>query len=88
MNRDREIIRKLVDVCLGLELDIQVAYAVLSAIRQIHPEIQIQEALFETHQQSKLALSVRERYQSILDKLDTEDATALLDMLPKSRYQN
>jgi hypothetical protein len=88
MNRDREIIRKLVDLCMGFELDIQVAYAVLSAIRQRHPELQIQEVLFETHRRSTLEPAVRERYQKILDQLDTEDAMTLLDKLPKPHYKN
>ncbi len=88
MNRDREIIRKLVDMCLNFELDIQVAYAVLSAIRQRHPELQIQEALFETHRRSTLAPAVRDRYQTILDQLDSEDIATLLDKLPKPPYQN
>ena len=88
MNRDREIIRKLVDVCLSLELDIQVAYGVLSAIRQANPKLQIQEALNETRRHSELKQSVRERYQKILDSLDREDVEALLAKLPRPKYQN
>jgi hypothetical protein len=86
MDRDREIIRRLVEMCLSFELDVQAAHAVLSAIGQVHPEIRIQEVLNETR--SKLEPVLRERYRKMLDQLDTEDSMTLLEKLPKACYSN
>jgi uncharacterized membrane-anchored protein YjiN (DUF445 family) len=73
---------------MSLELDLQGAVAVLSAIRRANPQLPIQEALNETHQQSELRQAVRDRYDKILDNLDRDDVEAILASLPKTKYQN
>ena len=88
MANEREIIRRLLDVCVDYETELNVAHRVIAGLRLAYPDLPAKEALDAVRAMSVDREAAEAKYKRFFDHLDQADLKNFLGSFPAPKYQN
>ncbi len=86
MPTEKDLVRRLIQELLEMEVENTILHCLLEGIRLTNPEIPVLEVLAVARASQELRQSVEARYKRLFEAMESVELSDLLDKLPPSKY--